>query len=580
VSEPPPATERGERIDPLSWIEAPLVVEDPSSVDWFAQADVVVVGVGGAGVAAAIQAREDGASVIAIDRFESGGATAWSGGVYYAGNTRHQRQAGIDDPVDEMFAYLKKELRGTVSDETLRDFCETSSENLEWMERHGVRFSGALTKLKTYYPPPGYYLYYSGNERIPEYEQVAKPAPRGHRTFVDGNPRDNTGWAMFGPLRDSAEAQGVRLLTHAAVNRLVMDGGGRVIGVQALMLEEAEAIRRHQHLYDTTKPAPFNHNRRAKARVEIEKIEAESGKRRLIRANRGVVLSTGGFEVNAELLARECRTDWSKGMPIGMLGSDGAGLVLGRSTGAVTKYLDHTFVGQRIVPPASYLRGMLIGIKGTRFVSEEAYLSSIGMLQVEQSDGKAWIVLDRKLMRTAIREAMPDKQPSKQYGAAVILNVLFGGTKCSTSIRGLAKKLKVDPDNLEKTLERYNRAADGEIEDEYQKPREYLSKLDHAPYFAINVSVTNRLQFVSVFTLGGLIVDEESGAVLRDDGSVIEGLYSAGRTAVGLPSISYVSGMSISDCIYSGRRAGRWAAKAGLPTEAVERSGCPNINLS
>jgi 3-oxo-5alpha-steroid 4-dehydrogenase len=561
-------------------VESPLIADDPASLDWFAEADVVVVGVGGAGIAAALQAHEDGASVIAVDRFESGGATAFSGGVYYGGNTRYQREAGVDDPPEEMFAYLKKELRGTTSDETLRHFCETSADNLDWMVSHGVRFSGALTKLKSYYPPPGYYLYYSGNERLPEYEAIAKPAPRGHRTYVDGNPRDNTGWAMFGPLKDSAEALGIRLITHAAVNRLVLDGEGRVIGVQALVLEDAETVKRHQHLYDTTKPAPFNHNRRAKARLEVEAIEAANGKRRLIRAKRGVVLSTGGFEVNAELLARECRTDWSKGMPIGMLGSDGSGLVLGRSAGAGTKYLDHTFVGQRIVPPASYLRGMLIGIQGKRFISEEAYLSTIGMLQIEQSDGRAWIVLDRKLMCTALREAMPDKQPSKQYGAAVFLNVLLGGTKSSFTIRGLARKLKVDPDNLQRTVDTYNRAADGEIADEYDKPAEYLARLDKGPYFAIDVSITNRLQFVSVFTLGGLVVDEKSGAVLRDDGSPIDGLYSAGRTAVGLPSISYVSGISIADCIYSGRRAGRSAAAHARPIEAMERTGCQNINFS
>jgi 3-oxo-5alpha-steroid 4-dehydrogenase len=60
-------------------------------------------------------------------------------------------------------------------------------------------------------------------------------------------------------------------------------------------------------------------------------------------------------------------------------------------------------------------------------------------------------------------------------------------------------------------------------------------------------------------TLGGLKVDEESGAVLRPDGSRIEGLYAAGRNAVGLSSHSYVSGLSLSDCVFSGRRAGKHA---------------------
>jgi 3-oxo-5alpha-steroid 4-dehydrogenase len=61
-------------------------------------------------------------------------------------------------------------------------------------------------------------------------------------------------------------------------------------------------------------------------------------------------------------------------------------------------------------------------------------------------------------------------------------------------------------------------------------------------------------------TLGGLQVDEETGQVVRDDGSPIEGLYAAGRAAIGVCSNIYVSGLSASDCIFSGRRAALHAA--------------------
>ena len=58
-------------------------------------------------------------------------------------------------------------------------------------------------------------------------------------------------------------------------------------------------------------------------------------------------------------------------------------------------------------------------------------------------------------------------------------------------------------------------------------------------------------------TLGGLRVDEDSGTVLRADGSPIRGLHAAGRTALGIASNHYVSGLSLADCVWSGRRAGR-----------------------
>jgi 3-oxo-5alpha-steroid 4-dehydrogenase len=66
-----------------------------------------------------------------------------------------------------------------------------------------------------------------------------------------------------------------------------------------------------------------------------------------------------------------------------------------------------------------------------------------------------------------------------------------------------------------------------------------------------------------MLTLGGLVVAEGSGQVCRADRSAIPGLYAAGRTAVGLCSHSYVSGLSLADCVFSGRRAGGHAATAG-----------------
>jgi 3-oxo-5alpha-steroid 4-dehydrogenase len=66
-----------------------------------------------------------------------------------------------------------------------------------------------------------------------------------------------------------------------------------------------------------------------------------------------------------------------------------------------------------------------------------------------------------------------------------------------------------------------------------------------------------------MLTLGGVRVAEDPGAVITADGTPIPGLYSAGRTAIGIASRSYVSGLSIADCVFAGRRAG--AAAAGRP---------------
>ena len=103
-----------------------------------------MVGLGGAGVCAALEALERGVKVTAVDRFGGGGATAMSGGVYYGGGgTRQQQQAGFQDTPADMYNYLKQEVMGVVQDETLHEFCSCSSRNLEWLEKYGVKFSGS-----------------------------------------------------------------------------------------------------------------------------------------------------------------------------------------------------------------------------------------------------------------------------------------------------------------------------------------------------------------------------------------------------------------------------------------------------
>ena len=82
-----------------------------------------------------------------------------------------------------------------------------------------------------------------------------------------------------------------------------------------------------------------------------------------------------------------------------------------------------------------------------------------------------------------------------------------------------------------------------------------LANLEQGPWYALDLSFDSKLFPCPVITLGGLKVCEDSGRVLDHAGQPITGLYSAGRNAVGVASNLYVSGLSLADCIYSGRRA-------------------------
>ena len=127
-----------------------------------------------------------------------------------------------------------------------------------------------------------------------------------------------------------------------------------------------------------------------------------------------------------------------------------------------------------------------------------------------------------------------------------------------------AARAGIDQDGLVATLAAYNAAAASGQPDPAGKPADLVRAQDRPPFSLIDCSVRPRLAYPApMLTLGGLVVAEATGQVCRADGSPVPGLYAAGRTAVGLCSHSYVSGLSLADCVFSGRRAGRHVAGAG-----------------
>ncbi|WP_144006807.1 FAD-dependent oxidoreductase, partial [Pelomonas sp. KK5] len=224
-------------------ISPPLQIASPDALAWDDAADVIVVGWGAAGACAALEARAAGVSVLVVDRFQGGGASALSGGVVYAGGgTRQQREAGVADSPAAMADYLRHEVQDAVSPATLQRFCADSAANLEWLERQGARFGATLPEHKTSYPPDGVFLYHSGNELVAGYRGAEPPAPRGHRAVAKGQ----SGAALFEALRTATQRSGARTLTQAAVRRLVR-AGERIVGVEVWCLS-GEAAREHAAL--------------------------------------------------------------------------------------------------------------------------------------------------------------------------------------------------------------------------------------------------------------------------------------------------------------------------------------------
>jgi len=213
---------------------------------WDAEADVIVVGFGGAGASAALQAAQDGASVLLLDRFHGGGATAASGAIIYAGGgTPYQKEAGFEDTPEEMYKYLKQEIgEGVMSDETLRLFCEGSVNDIQWLAEAGVPFEGSMCPFKTSYPTDLYYLYFSGSENNGAYKSKAKPAPRGHRAKGPGI----SGLTLFHSLEDTVRKNDkIQVRCQTQVTKLIQDQDGRVIGVEARSIPPGSIFLRRLH---------------------------------------------------------------------------------------------------------------------------------------------------------------------------------------------------------------------------------------------------------------------------------------------------------------------------------------------
>lgn len=542
-------------------IEPALEVVDAAEVQWSDSADVVVVGWGAAGACAAIEARAAGASVIVLDRFGGGGASTLSGGVVYAGGgTKQQREAGFTDTPEAMAEYLGHEVQGVVSDDTLQRFCRDSVANLEWLEAQGVRFGSAMPAQKTSYPPDGMFLYYSGNEVVPACAGVAPPAPRGHRAVSIGQ----SGAMLYAALKSATLRAGAQPVTQAAVRRLVRERGrdgrpGRVLGVEVWQLPPNDPrTKRHAKLDALVAKWRLYQARKAEgARREQARIEREIAQPRFIRATRAVVLSTGGYIYNPGLVA-EHAPQYKRGWPIGGAGCDGSGLRLGQSVGGAADRLGNVSGWRFITPPYSWPKGLVINARGERFCNEQVYGATLGQAMVEGHGGKAWLVLDARLRWQSIKECLFGRLWAFQALPALAM-MLFSAKKAAT-IEDLVERIGADRAALRSSVVSANAAAAGRAVDPQGKSADMCQACQSAPFYAMDISIGARAFPMATLTLGGLRVNEADGHVRDAQGQDIPGLFAAGRSAIGIPSSRYVSGLSLADCVFSGRRAGRAAA--------------------
>jgi 3-oxo-5alpha-steroid 4-dehydrogenase len=452
-----------------------------------------------------------------------------------------------------------------------------------------VPFEGSLCPDKTSYPTNRHYLYYSGSELsvaaaagdAPAGDApagdgeaadgaAALPAPRGHRT----RGRGTSGSLFYARLAAAVRAAGARVLTQTAARELVTGPDGRVAGVACLSLRTAPGWARLAHrLLHRWSVKPYLYVPKAGRILHrpVGWLERRYGRPLRIGAARGVIVAAGGFAANRPML-REHAPYARGGLPLATPGDDGSGIRLGTGAGAATAFLDRVSVWRFLSPPSALLAGVLVDRAGERVCDESRYGAALGDAIVRRG-GRAWLLADRATLARARRQVRGSTLWFQRLQAWYLLATAVR----APTVAAVAARAGLDPDGLAATLDAYNAAArDPAARDPAGKPAAARRAQDQPPYVLIDCSVRPRLFYPApVLTLGGLVVAPESGQVLRPDATPIEGLYAAGRSAAGLCSRSYVSGLSLADCVFSGRRAARHAARvpsASGNTDAAARA--------
>jgi len=473
---------------------APLRARSDAQVDpsaWTRESDVVVVGLGAAGACTALEARAAGAEVLVLEGAAAGGgSTRFSAGeIYLGGGTPLQKALGFEDDVEEMIRYLLASSGDGADAARIRLYCEASLEHFGWLRAQGLVFNEAF--YPEHHDSPGAQgLRWAASENAHPFDTLARPAPRAHKM----NHAGMAGSALMDLLIARVKAAGAEIATETRCEALVEDETGRVVG------------------------------------VEIE----SKGVRSRIRARGGVVLCTGGFIFNPEMLAV-----FAPGLlgtsPIGAPTDDGSGIRMGIGLGAAAVHMDAGFVGLALHPPEEIIQGVLVDRRGQRFINEDCYLGRVGEYAMARAEGDVHLILD----------------------AGVRASPVLGDNELvaeADDIEALHAKLGL-PALLE-TLTFYNRHAVRREDPLFEKKPEFvrpLVKALRAYHYRVGAA------FFPAFTLGGLRT-RPTGEVLRPDGDAIAGLYAAGRAASGIPARAYNTGTSIGDATYFGRLAGRSAA--------------------
>lgn len=500
------------------------VESDTTAEDSTVDADVVVVGAGGAGMTAAITAAAEGKSIVVLESQSMvGGNSVRATGGMNAAKTVYQDEnefgesAGVEKTLktaaekyadNETITALAKTVseqwaayqanptgyfdsvelmeldtmiggKGINDPELVETLCANSADAIDWLDEHGITlhnvssFGGASVK------------------------RIHRPVNAEGKTVSVGS-------YMIPLLQENCEKAGVKMMLDTTATEILTDANGAAVGVKAT---------------------------------------GASGETVTVNA-KAVVLATGGFGANLDMVVKY-KPELKGFMTTNAPGIQGQGIEMAQAIGAATVDMDQIQIHPTVEANTAALiteglRGdgaILINEEGKRFIDEVGTRDVVSAAEIAQTGSYSWLVVD---------QAMVD-------ASSVIQGYIKKGyTVTGATYEELGKAMGVDAAAFAETMEKWNGYVEAKNDPDFGRTS-FANPLNTAPYYAVKVTAGVH------HTMGGLKINANT-EVLNEKGEVIPGLFAAGEVTGGVHGANRLGGNAVADFTVFGRIAGAAAS--------------------